>query len=109
MAFTEISTAEDLNSLFEESSEQPVILFKHSLTCPISHGAYEEMSLLKDSIALVIVQDARSVSSEIANRTGIRHESPQAMILRDGEVAWHASHGDITKSAIVRALEEIKN
>ncbi|HZH34272.1 MAG TPA: bacillithiol system redox-active protein YtxJ [Pyrinomonadaceae bacterium] len=109
MAFTEITDSSRLDELFKRSGEQPVVLFKHSLTCPISHAAYEEMSLMKeDDINLVIVQDARVVSNEIAARTGIRHESPQAVIVRDGKVAWHASHYDITKAAVTRALEEMR-
>lgn len=110
MAFNEISQESDLDQLFTQSAEQPVILFKHSLTCPISHAAYEEMSnMTKDEIALVIIQDARLVSNEIEKRTGIRHESPQAIIVSDGKVAWHASHYDITKASVTRALEELKS
>ena len=110
MAFKEISQTSELDQLFAESADKPVILFKHSLTCPISHAAYEEMSnLTKEEVSLVIIQDARSVSSEIEVRTGIRHESPQAFVVSEGKVAWHASHYDITKAAVVRAIEGIKN
>lgn len=108
MAFNEISQTSELDDLFAQSAETPVILFKHSLTCPISHAAYEEMSnLTKEEISLIVVQDARAVSNEIAARTGIRHESPQTMIVKEGKVAWHAAHYDITKTAVTRALEEL--
>lgn len=110
MAFNEISQTNQLDALFEQSAIAPVILLKHSLTCPISHAAYEEMSTMtKEEISLVVVQDARSLSNEIAERTGIKHESPQAFVVKDGKVAWHAAHYDITKSAVTRALEEIKS
>lgn len=110
MAFNEITETEELDAIFAESHEKPVVLYKHSLTCPISHAAYEEMSLLKNEpIRMVVVQDARAVSNEIAQRTGVRHESPQTIILRDGSVVWHASHYDITKSSVTRALEELKS
>jgi bacillithiol system protein YtxJ len=109
MAFVEVSETNQLDELFAESSEKPVILFKHSLTCPISHAAYEEMSLLKEEpVFLIVVQDARRLSNEIAVRTKIKHESPQTIILHNSEVVWHASHYDITKTAIVRSLEEMK-
>lgn len=110
MAFTEINDAAELDALFAESGEKAVLLFKHSLTCPISHAAYEEMSLMKDEpIALVIIQDARHISTEIAARTGVRHESPQAIILQSGKPVWHASHYDITKASVTRALEDLKS
>ncbi len=109
MAFVEVTDLGKLERLFTESGERPVILFKHSLTCPISRAAYEEMSLMdREQVALVIVQDSRAVSNEIAQRTGVRHESPQTIILQGGEVAWHASHFDITKAAVTRALHEIE-
>ena len=47
-------------------------------------------------INLIIVQTDRHVSNEIARRTGIKHESPQAIVLKDGEPVYHASHYDIT-------------
>lgn len=110
MAFKEISQQSELDELFTQSANNPVILFKHSLTCPISHAAYEEMSnLTKEEVSLVIIQDARPLSSEIETRTGIRHESPQVFVVSDGKIAWHASHYDITKAAVTRAIEEIKS
>jgi len=110
MAFNELTSTEELEKLFNESGEKPVVLFKHSLTCPISHAAYEEMSSLAktEEIALVIVQNARAVSSEIVNRTAVKHESPQAIILHGGKSAWYASHYDITKAAVVREIENLK-
>lgn len=109
MAFVEVSETNQLNELFGESNEKPVILFKHSLTCPISHAAYEEMSLLKEEpVFLIVVQDARRLSNEIAARTNVKHESPQTLILHNNSVVWHASHYDITKAAVMRGLEELK-
>jgi bacillithiol system protein YtxJ len=110
MAFNEITDQNELDNLFAESGKKAVVLFKHSLTCPISYAAYEEMSLMKtEAVNLIIVQDARHISNEIAERTGVRHESPQTIILRDGKPVWHASHYDITKSSVTRALEELKS
>ena len=39
----------------------------------------------------------RDVSNAIAEKFGIRHESPQVLVIRDGEVVAHASHFDITQ------------
>ena len=41
---------------------------------------------------LIVVQHARPVSNAVVERFGVRHESPQALLLRDGRVVWHASH-----------------
>ncbi|CAN5143634.1 MAG: bacillithiol system redox-active protein YtxJ [Pyrinomonadaceae bacterium] len=102
--FEELTETGALEALIERSREVPVVLFKHSLTCPISAFAYGEMSRLAPDVAeataLVIIQRARAVSNEIAARTGVRHESPQAIILRNGTAVWTASHYDITAEAV---------
>jgi bacillithiol system protein YtxJ len=94
--FTEINSIEQLDQLFEQSNEKPVVLFKHSLTCPISAGVHQDVSNADADINMVIMQRARNVSDEIAKRTGVQHESPQAIILKDGKVVYHASHYDVT-------------
>ena len=94
--FKEIISTEKLDELFEQSNEKAVVLFKHSLTCPISSGVYEEISNADADINLVVVQTARNVSTAIADKTGVRHETPQAIVLKDGNVVYHASHYDVT-------------
>ena len=50
----------------------------------------------------VITEKARS--QEIERRTGIRHESPQAIVFRNGDPVWHGSHGAVTDEALERAV-----
>jgi bacillithiol system protein YtxJ len=104
--FTPVSDCAALESLVALSHERPVILFKHSLTCPISSAAYREMSDLNGEVSLIVVQQARDVSREVERLTGIRHESPQAIILRNGQPVWDASHWRITRSAVETAVRQ---
>ena len=108
--FVPVEDAAALDELFTRSQDAPVLLFKHSTTCPISAHAYREMSRLDAgaarSVSLVVVQTARPVSNEIAARTGVRHESPQAIVLRRGRPVWTASHFDITAAEVERAVSE---
>ena len=103
--FVKIDSAERLEALFNESHEKPVVLFKHSTTCPISAGVYEEVSRVSTDINLIVVQTARNLSTAVAEKTGIRHESPQAIILKDGKPIYHASHFDVTAKDILSELE----
>ena len=93
--FIKVNSVEELDGLFEKSSEQPVFLFKHSLTCPISAGVFDLVSGIDTDIHLVVVQHSREIANQIADKTGIRHESPQAIIIRDGKPVYHASHYDV--------------
>lgn len=107
-----IETLERLDFLMEGSSERPLWIFKHSLTCPISSSAYrayrrfvEERSDEDSVFALVEVQNARQVSKAVAERTGIFHQSPQVLLVKKSTVAWHASHWKIEAAALLLASQ----
>ncbi|MDQ3685616.1 MAG: bacillithiol system redox-active protein YtxJ [Acidobacteriota bacterium] len=104
--FTKIDDTQALDEWFDRSHRQAVILFKHSSTCPISSAAYREMKALGGEVGIIVVQRARDASREVAARTGVRHESPQAFIIRNGQSVWTASHWNITADAVAEALRE---
>ena len=85
------------------------VLYKHSPICPTSGVAYEEMlAFLRRSpvpVFLVDVIKHRPLSRALAERIGVVHESPQAIVLRDGVATWHRSHYDIQADALTRAVD----
>ena len=103
--FTRLDTIDKLETAISNSRVHPVLLFKHSVTCGISASVFREVAEVETPINLVVVQDDREISNEIARRTGIRHESPQAIIIKDGEVVYHASHFDITSGDLAERLQ----
>lgn len=107
--FVNVESIETLDRLFEESFTQPVLLLKHSTTCGISSGVYREVGLITANVNVVILQTHREISNAIANRTGVRHESPQAIVLRDGKPVYHASHYDIEAQRISASLTVSKD
>ena len=110
--FTPVTDAGALDELVARSHDAPVVLFKHSTTCPISARAHRQMAELSADVAgrisLVVVQHARELSRRVAEQTGIQHESPQTIILRNGQAVWSASHFDITAGAVAQAVQENK-
>ena len=104
--FKKVTDPEALDALIESSSERPLVIFKHSLTCPISAAAYDQMAEYEGEVALLEVQRARGLSSVIESRLGVAHESPQVIVLRKGQVFWNASHFKITAEAVARAVVE---
>ena len=104
--FVPIASVDSLDELFQRSNERPVVLFKHSLTCPISSAAYQEMQRLTREVSLIVMQDSPDTSVEVGRRTGVRHESPQVIIIRNGAAVWNASHWSITADAVERAVNE---
>jgi bacillithiol system protein YtxJ len=111
-----LTSADEVAPLFEESSKSPVLFFKHSLTCPISGAAfreYEEFLAARPEgeavYTLVELQNARPVSAAITETSGVRHESPQAILVHSGEVVWHASHWKIRRDALENALADAQS
>ena len=56
--------------------------------------------------AMVTVQTHRAVSNAIAQQLGVRHETPQALLIKDGRVVWSASHFRVTAAAVDRAIRK---
>ena len=95
------------------SALRPILIFKHSITCGSSEVAREEVEELSESIEregwpvdlfVVRVQAARAVSNEIETRMRVRHESPQILLISNGQVVWRASHFRVTATAMAAAL-----
>jgi len=94
--------------LEEALGGREAILFKHSPRCPISWAALEEMARFAEEhpeapVHMVDVIEDRSLSNLIAERTSVRHGSPQVIILKDGRVVWHVSHHAVTAAAVLSA------
>ncbi|MGH9901206.1 MAG: bacillithiol system redox-active protein YtxJ [Pyrinomonadaceae bacterium] len=104
--FIPVASVGELDQLLARSRDATVVLFKHSNACPISAAAYQQMKGLDEDVAIVVVQKAREVSREVEARTGVRHETPQTLLLRGGRAVWSASHWDITSESVADALRE---
>ncbi len=105
MQTTQILESTGFDAALEADS---FLLFKHSLTCPISARAFRQYTAFlaeNPSVATgwIDVVGQRPWSQRVEAQTGVAHESPQALMLRRGQVVWHASHGEITKDALARA------
>ena len=109
----ELTSIGELDQALNESHQRPVLFFKHSRTCPISHRAFRELQAYLDkadprvSYKLITVQTARDLSDEAASRLHLEHESPQAILVRKGRELWNASHNDITAESLDQAIRKL--
>ena len=55
---------------------------------------------------MIVVQKSRDISEEVSSRTGVRHESPQVILVRNGATLWTASHWKITAEAVRTAVSD---
>jgi thioredoxin 1 len=91
------------------AADEPTLLFKHSATCSISIGVKREYDAFVRAhpdvpARLLVVQNERPLSNALAEVLRVQHESPQALLVRQGQVLWHASHHRITASRIADAI-----
>lgn len=86
------------------------ILYKHSPTCGLSAMALEEILAFHDThpdvpVYVVDVLTNRALSREVESTLGIRHESPQAIVFRDGRDVWNASHRGVNRKKLAEAVD----
>ncbi len=106
-----VNASTQIDALFKE---EVALLYKHSPACFASASALREIEALVDSrpelpVYQVDVIENRSLSQEAERRLGIRHESPQVILLRTGNPVWHTSHYHIKVSAITRKLDVLRS
>lgn len=108
-----VRNLEELDAAIAASFSRPVLIFKHSSTCGTSAMAHEEIDELlagpplDADVYVVSVQASRPVAQAITARFHVRHESPQALLIRNAEVRWHASHFHVNAKEIGDALGRV--
>lgn len=100
--------------VLKESQEKPVILFKHSNACPVSADAHKKIKKLErqgaiaESMYIVIVQNARDISDKVAEELEVEHETPQVIIISNGEAVYDVSHDEIDSDEVARELVQAR-
>jgi len=102
----------ELDQALSDSHIRPVLFFKHSHTCGVSAEALDELRSHIDGqvssslaqYAMVTVQTHRELSNAITERLGVRHETPQVILVRDGRVLWSASHFRVNVAELGKAV-----
>lgn len=106
----ELTSTAAVSEFLTQSTSRPVIVFKHSTTCPISAAAHRQMTAFEAQsdapIGIIRVIEERPVSLELADTLGVRHQSPQAIVVKDGTAVWHTSHYDITVDNLNKSLAD---
>jgi bacillithiol system protein YtxJ len=99
MNWIQLTKTEEIEEIKETSGSNPVIIFKHSTHCSNSRTALnrlekywidDEMENVKPYFLDLL--SYRDISDIIARDFGVKHESPQLLLIKDGECKFHASH-----------------
>ncbi len=104
-----LTSTADVDAMLRASYDGPVYVFKHSNSCPVSAVGYHEFGKLsKDSVAplyIITVQTDRDVSDYLAAAVGVRHETPQAILIRDGAATDTWTHWSVRAKKLRQAIQ----
>jgi bacillithiol system protein YtxJ len=107
-----LSKLAQLDVIAARSAQVPVAIFKHSTRCPLSSLAkarLEEAWHFRESDLEIYYLDLiahRDISNGIAERFAVHHESPQLLLIRNGQCVYDESHLDIHTEHLAEALRE---
>lgn len=93
-----LTRVEQIDELKQQSFDRPVLIFKHSTTCGISHSIYNQMEdSLTDlsefyTLYYLDLLAHREVSNAVAKEFNVIHQSPQTLVIKNGQCVEHSSH-----------------
>lgn len=105
MNWKNLTDLAQLNEIVQESKEKPVLIFKHSTRCIISRTAlkqFENEFDLEEKVDAYFLDllEHRAISNEIASRFGVHHQSPQLLLIKEGNSVYDVSHDGIDAAVL---------
>jgi bacillithiol system protein YtxJ len=105
MTWLKLEDDSTLEEITEKSKENPQVIFKHSTRCSISSMAKTrlERSTSPGNIDFYYLDliAHRDVSSKVADKFNVFHESPQVLVIKDGQCVYDESHSGISMEDII--------
>mgnify|MGYP001574408734 FL=1 len=106
LSWIPLTSLDQLLQIKEQSKTIPVIIFKHSTRCVISRMVLREFESsfaehqLSVSLYILDLLTYREISNKIVSEFQVFHQSPQLIVIKNGEAIYHASHNDINSNNI---------
>ncbi|MEN9701774.1 MAG: bacillithiol system redox-active protein YtxJ [Bacteroidota bacterium] len=105
MNWIALNTDNQIELIREASFVKPQLIFKHSTTCSISKMAYSrfERAEAPDTIDFYYLDllNYRQISTAIAEAFQVHHESPQILLIKNGECIYDESHYGIMMDDVI--------
>ena len=108
MHWIHLTDEEQLKQIISNSNTRPQVIFKHSTRCSISSVALQRLQKAEqpadiDFYYLDLIA-YRSLSNKIADTFKVHHESPQVLVLKDGDWIYDESHLGISMDEILDSI-----
>jgi bacillithiol system protein YtxJ len=106
-----LTSVDQIDQIKEESQQQPIVIFKHSTSCSISATAKSRLERQWSEAGLDNVKpyyldllSYRPISNQVAASFDVHHESPQLLLIRNGECTSDWSHLGIRVDEVKKAI-----
>lgn len=109
--WNQLSSEAQIETLIEESKDQPILIYKHSIRCGISSMVLERLERTWTSADnpikpyILDLISYREVSNAVAQTFGVYHESPQVILIKDGKAIYNASHMQVSFDAMKNEVQ----
>ena len=109
-AWKVLDKMEQLDQIIEDSYKKPVVLFKHSIRCGtsamIKHQLEGNWNLKAEDLDFYYLDliTYRPISNAIASQFNVLHQSPQILVIRNGQSVFDTSHHMINLDRIRVAI-----
>ncbi len=108
MHWIELNDLDQINQIRERSRQRPQVIFKHSTRCSISSMALNRLERAdvppSADFYLLDLLRYRSVSNQVAEDFSVYHESPQVLLIKNGECIYDESHSGIAMPDILEQI-----
>jgi bacillithiol system protein YtxJ len=105
MNWIPLNNEAQLDNIKEKSTVRPQLIFKHSTRCSISSMALSRLERAKQPESLdfyyLDLISHRHISNKIAELFQVHHESPQVLLIKNGECIYDESHSGIRMEEIL--------
>jgi len=114
MNWNELTDLETLEKINEISQSKPVIIFKHSTRCSISAASLNRLERKWDTdqaqnleAYFLDLTANRDISNAIADKYGVEHQSPQILLIQNGECVYDNSHFGISFDEVIENIKPV--
>mgnify|MGYP000161867053 FL=1 len=105
-----LETEAQLKEFIALSKRKPIAIFKHSTRCSLSSMVKSRLergwNINDNDIEMYYLDllNYRNISDKIASVFNVEHQSPQLIVLSQGDVLYHASHGEIDAGILKNSI-----
>jgi bacillithiol system protein YtxJ len=104
MNWISLTTLQQLDDIRQRSFQRPQVIFKHSTHCSVSSMVLNRLkrSDMPDNIDFYYLDliAHKDISNKIAKDFEVQHQSPQILLIKEGEAVYDESHMGISMEEI---------